>query len=106
MALGRLLRAFMAPAPDPRRTYRDAASLGPVERRLRERLDVLAARERTLAERRSAAEAQVRVGEALAGISDEIAALGPDLARAEEEAEALEARAAAIARLLDADGEA
>ena len=54
-----------------------------------------------LTARRSTAETQVLVGEALAAISDELAAFGPDLARAEEQAEALEARVAAIARLLD-----
>jgi phage shock protein A len=184
MALGRLLREFMAPAPDPRRTYRHVESLEPellgnvraalstiaasrdqldarttqirqrlprfedearqalaegrkdvarqvlerrqiaarelellekqlraadleaerlalVEQRLAARIEAFLARERMVEARQSAAEVQVRVGEALAGISEEIAELGPELARAEDHAEELEARAAAIDRLLD-----
>lgn len=122
MAVRRFFRDFMAPAPDPRRTYRDPASveselvenvravlrqlaeadveserLHAVERRLEE----LLSRRRMLEARENAAAVHVRIGEALAGISDELAALGPDLAEAEERAEELEARAAAIDALLD-----
>lgn len=42
-----------------------------------------------------------RINEALAEIAGKVAELGPDLAYAEEQAEHLEARAAAIERLLD-----
>jgi len=124
MAVRRLLRDFMAPAPDPRRGYRDPASVeselvesvrallrqlaesGVESERLRaveRRLEAILSRRRVLEARQNAAALQVRVGEALAGISDELAALRPDLVEAEERAEALEARAAAIDRLLDAD---
>ena len=72
-----------------------------VEQRLAARIEAFLARERMLEARQSAAEAHVRINEALAGISDEIAGLGPDLAHAEEHAEELEARAAAIDRLID-----
>jgi len=124
MAVRRLLRDFMAPAPDPRSTYRDPASVeselvenvravlrqlaeSEVEserlRAVERRLEAILSRRRMLEARQNAAALQVRVGEALAGISDELAALRPDLVEAEERAEALEARAAAIDRLLDAD---
>ena len=73
------------------------------EQRLAEQLDAVLARGRTLELRQSAAEARVRINEMLAGISDTIAGLGPGLAEAEEQAEALEARADAIERLLGAD---
>jgi phage shock protein A len=122
MAVRRFLRDFMAPAPDPRRTYRDPASVeselvesvrtvlqqlaeADVEserlRAVERRLEALLSRRRVLEARENAAAVQVRVGEALAGISDELAALGPDLVEAEERAEELEARAAAIDGLLD-----
>jgi len=80
----------------------EAERLALVEQQLSARIESLLARERMLEARQSAAQAQVRVGEALAGISEGIGALDPDLARAEEQAEELEARAAAIDRLLDA----
>jgi phage shock protein A len=123
MAVRRFLRTFMAPAPDPRRTYRDAASIeselvghvrevlhqlaeADVEserlRAVERRLETFLSRRRVLEARENAAALQVRVGEALAGISDELAALAPDLVEAEERAEELEARAAAIDGLLDA----
>jgi phage shock protein A len=76
--------------------------LGLVEQRLAARIDAFVARGRVLEARQSAAEVQVRVNEALAGISDELAGLGPDFAEVEERTEELEARAAAIDRLLDA----
>jgi phage shock protein A len=113
----------MAPAPDPRRTYRDAASIeselvenvravlqqlagADVEserlRAVERRLEAFVSRRRVLEARENAAALEVRVGEALAGISDELGALGPGLVEAEGRAEKLEARAAAIDRLLDA----
>jgi phage shock protein A len=127
----RLLRLLLAPAPDPRRAplvsvpalldgvraslaagiaaagdERERALLEELLRtadREAERLHRVLARVRLLETRRESAEAQVRVGEALAGISEEIGGLGPDLARGEEQAEELEARAEALARLLDAE---
>jgi len=122
MAVRRFLRDFMAPAPDPRRTYRDPASIeSELVRNVRavlqqlteadvdserlhaveQRLEAFLSRRRMVEARGNAAALQVRVGEALAGISDELAALGPDLVEAEERAEELEARAAAIDGLLD-----
>jgi len=48
----------------------------------------------------TAAAAQIRVGEALAGVSDELGDLGAGLSLAEERAERMEARATAIDRLV------
>ena len=73
------------------------------EQRLAEQLDAVLARGRTLELRQSAAEARVRINEMLAGISETIAGLAPGLADAEEQAEALEARADAIERVLADD---
>jgi phage shock protein A len=186
MELGRFLREFMAPAPDPRRTSRSGQSVGPsaldgvraaleaiaearsqlaartvqirerlphledearealaagrddlaryalerrqvaagelellerqlaaadleaerlevTEQQLAARIDALVARERILEARRNAAEIRVQVSEALAGISDDVGRVVPDLFRAEQHAEDLEARAAAIDCLLKAE---
>src|SRR5262249_57013084 len=98
MAVRRLLRKFMAPAPDPRRSYRDAASIeselvghvrevlqqlaeADVEserlRAVERRLETFLSRRRVLEARGNAAALQVRGGEGLAGISGELAALRP-----------------------------
>jgi len=79
----------------------EATRLAAAEQQLAARIDAILARERMIEARQSVAEIQVRVGEALAGISGELAGLAPELAQAEEHAEALEARAAAIDRMLD-----
>jgi phage shock protein A len=84
-----------------RAAHLEAARLAAVEQQFAARIDAVLARERMLETRQSVAAIQVRVGEALAGISVELAGLAPDLAQAEEHAEALEARAAAIDRMLD-----
>ena len=51
--------------------------------------------------RYSAAEAEVRIKESLAGVSGELAELGMAVGRAEEKAERLQARARAIDTLVD-----
>jgi len=84
-----------------REAHLEAARLTAVEQQLAARIDAILARERMIEARQSVAEIQVRVGETLAGISVDLTALAPELARAEEHAEALEARAVAIDRMLD-----
>ena len=54
-----------------------------------------------MAARYGAAEAQVRVNEALGGVSQELADLGVALKVAEEKAEYMQARATAIDRLIE-----
>jgi hypothetical protein len=120
----RLLRALLTPAPDPRRTSlvpgpelldgvraslaaRIAEARDDRERALLEELARTADREAERLERflarRRILEARRASAEALAGVSEELWVLGPELARGEEEAEELEARAAALAQLLDAE---
>jgi len=86
-----------------RATDVEAERLASAEGHLTARLEALAVRERILDARRAAAEIQVYVGEALAGIVEEVGRLDPDLARAEQHTEELEARAVAIDTLVDAD---
>jgi phage shock protein A len=75
-----------------------------VEQQLVARVEVLATRERLLEARQDAATIRIRVGEALAGLSDELD-VGQDAdTGAERRAEELEARAAALDELLDAGG--
>lgn len=80
---------------------REAQRLALAEQQLVARIDAHRAQGRMLEARETAAAIQVRVGEALAGISAEIADVAPELARAEQRAEELEARAAAIDELLN-----
>jgi phage shock protein A len=82
---------------------REAERLALTEQRLTLRVETLRAQERMLEARESAAAIEVRVGEALAGISTDVADFAPELTRAEQRAEELEARAAAIDELLHND---
>jgi phage shock protein A len=84
-----------------RSAERQAERLAVVEQRLVARVESVSVQGRVLEARESVAAIHVRVGEALAGISSEIDDFAPDLARAEERAAELEARAAAIDQLLD-----
>jgi phage shock protein A len=79
---------------------READRLAIVERELSARIEAASMQGRMLEARRSAAAIHVRIGEALAGISTEIDDFAPELARAEQRAEELEARAAALDQLL------
>jgi phage shock protein A len=79
---------------------REAERLALAEQRLTLRVEALRAQERMLEARQSAAAIEVRVGEALAGISTDIADFAPELTHAEQRAHELEARAAAIDELL------
>ena len=72
-----------------------------VEQRLATRIEAFFAREEVIAARYSAAEAQVRVNEALGGVSKELADLGTALERAEERTEHMQARASALDELVD-----
>jgi phage shock protein A len=79
---------------------REAGRLARAEQQLIARVEARRAQERMLEARESAAAIQVRVGEALAGISADIDDVAPELERAEQRTEELEARAAAIDHLL------
>lgn len=71
------------------------------EQRLSTQLEAFFARQEMLAARFSAAEAQVQIGEALTGVSQELAELGQAMQQAERKSELMQARAAAIDRLVD-----
>lgn len=72
-----------------------------VEQRLSAHVEAFFARQEIVAARYSAAEAQVRVNEALSGVSQELVDFGLVLERAERKAESMQARAMALDRLMD-----
>lgn len=71
------------------------------ERSLQARIDEFRTRRDVVSARYSAAEAEIRVKEALSGVSGELAALGMAVGRAEEKTERMQARARAIDSLVD-----
>jgi phage shock protein A len=72
-----------------------------VEQRLATRIEAFFARREVIAARYSAAEAQVRVNEALGNVSQELADLGTAMQKAEERTENMQARALALDELVD-----
>jgi phage shock protein A len=85
----------------------EEAGLSMIEQRLIIQVEAFAARQEVIKARYSAAEAQVRISEALTGVSQEFEDLAAALRRAEEKAESMQARATAIDRLVqDGDLEA
>ena len=71
------------------------------EERLSSQLAAFYKRQELIAARYSAAEAQVHIGEALSGVSTELAELSQAMAQAERKSVQMQARAAAIDRLVD-----
>ena len=83
-----------------RATNDEVHRLALVEQQLAARIDVLTTRQRLIEARQGAAAIQVRVGEALAGLSDEACDVPTAATSAERRTEELEARAAALDELL------
>ncbi len=79
----------------------DKLRLAGQERTLQVRIEHFRTHREVVAARYSAAEAEVRLKESLAGVSGELAELGMAVGRAEEKAERLQARAKAIDSLVD-----
>jgi phage shock protein A len=79
----------------------DKERLGAQERALQLRIEQFRTHRDVVSARYSAAEAEVRVKESLAGVSGELAELGMAVGRAEEKAERLQARARAIDSLVE-----
>ncbi len=75
-----------------------------IEQRLSAQIEAFAARQEVIKAKFSAAEAQVRINEAVTGVSQDFAELSADLQRAEERTESLQARATAIDQLVQ-DGD-
>jgi phage shock protein A len=83
-----------------RATNDEVQRLALVEQQLAARIDVLTARRRLMEAREGAAAIQVRVGEALAGLSDDSGRASTATSMTERRTEELEARAAALDELL------
>jgi phage shock protein A len=79
----------------------DKQRLSGQERALQVRIEEFRTHRDVVSARYSAAEAEVRVKESLAGVSSELAELGMAVGRAEEKADRLQARARAIDSLVD-----
>jgi len=79
----------------------DKQRLAGQERALQVRIEQFRTHREVVSARYSAAEAEVRIKESLAGVSGELAELGMAVGRAEEKAERLQARARAIDTLVD-----
>ena len=83
---------------------KEEAALTIIEQRLSGQIEAFAARQEVIKARYSAAEAQVRINEAMTGVSQDFADLTAALHRAEQTTEAMQARATAIDRLVE-DGD-
>lgn len=83
---------------------REEVALSMVEQRLSAQIEAFAARQQVIRARYSAAEAQVRINEAVTGVSADFADLAAALQRAEEKTQSMQARATAIDRLVQ-DGD-
>jgi phage shock protein A len=79
---------------------KDEANLNLLQRRLANQVDEFVARQQMIMARYNAAEAQVRIKEAVTGVSKDFAAFSAALEEAEEKTDGLEARASAIDRLV------
>jgi phage shock protein A len=79
---------------------REEAALAVIEQRLSGQIEAFTARQEVIRARYSAAEAQVRISEALTGVSQDFADLTAALHRAEQTTEDMQARANAIDRLV------
>lgn len=84
-----------------REIEREEGGLALIEQRLATQIEAFYARQEVIAARYSAAEAQVRINEALTGVSQELSDLGDALERAEASAETMRARASAIDELME-----
>lgn len=79
---------------------KEEVALAIIEQRLSGQIEAFAARQEVVKARYSAAEAQVRINEAVTGVSQDFAELTSALQRAEQTTEDMQARATAIDRLV------
>ncbi len=79
---------------------KEESALAMIEQRLSGQIEAFAARQEVIKARFSAAEAQVRINEAMTGVSQDFADLTEALHRAERTTEDMQARATAIDRLV------
>ena len=78
----------------------EESALTVIEQRLTGQIEAFAARQEVIKARYSAAEAQVRINEAMTGVSHDFADLAATLHRAEQTTDEMQARAIAIDRLV------
>ena len=78
---------------------KEEIALGLIEQRLSGQIEAFSARQEVIRARFSAAEAQVRINEAMTGVADDFADLAATLQHAERTTEEMQARAEAIDRL-------
>ncbi|HEV2140865.1 MAG TPA: PspA/IM30 family protein [Candidatus Dormibacteraeota bacterium] len=83
---------------------KEESVLAMIEQRLSGQIEAFAARQEVIKARYSAAEAQVRINEAMTGVSQDLADLTAALHRAEQTTEDMQARASAIDQLVQ-DGD-
>ena len=79
---------------------KEESALAVIEQRLTGQIEAFAARQEVVRARYSAAEAQVRINEAMTGVSQDFAELTATLRHAEQTTSDMEARATAIDRLV------
>ena len=79
---------------------REGIALALVEQRLSGQIEAFSARQQVIRARFSAAEAQVRINEAMTGVTNDLADLTATLRHAERTTEEMQARATAIDRLV------
>ena len=79
---------------------KEEVALSMIEQRLSGQIEAFAARQEVIRARFSAAEAQVRINEAMTGVANDFADLTTTLRHAERTTEEMQARAAAIDRLV------
>lgn len=70
------------------------------QRQLRSRVEAFRTQKETIKATYSSAQAQVKIGEAVAGLSDEFGDVGQAIQRAQDKTQALQARAGAVSELL------
>jgi phage shock protein A len=74
------------------------------EQRLTAKLEAFRTQKETIKAQYTAAEAQVRIGEAVSGVSEEMADMGLSIERAQDRTATLQARAGALDELIGAGG--
>ncbi len=86
--------------PEIANMEKEQEKLVAAEKRLSTQIEIFRSKKETIKAQYSAAEAQVKIGESLSGISEEMTSLGTSIERAESKTEEMKARSAAIDELI------
>ncbi|MBN1166857.1 MAG: PspA/IM30 family protein [Methanospirillaceae archaeon] len=87
--------------PEIANMEKEQEKLVAAEKRLSTQIEIFRSKKETIKAQYSAAEAQVKIGESLSGISEEMTSLGTSIERAESKTEEMKARSAAIDELIE-----